>query len=234
MFVVVGGAIGYGIAGTATGALLGAGAGAVAGSLYSGSKAAGAAKDAAQLQAESADQAAQIQWQMYQQTRADQLPWLQAGTRALGTLEKQVAAGPGKFNPETEPGYRFGYKEFVEKPYLSAQSAKGKRLSGETYKGLTRYAQDYANTAYDNFLQRYYARLAPVQSLAGVGQTTATNLGSAAQQYSSAAGDIAMSRGQALAEGQINAANARTQGYQSILDTGGTIGKIGAYSGWFN
>jgi len=234
MFVIAGAAIGYGIAGTAAGALIGGGIGAAAGSIYSGSKAAGAAKDAAQLQAESADKAAQIQWQMYQQTRADQMPWLQAGKRALGTLEKDVAAGPGEFVPEEQPGYQFGYKEFVEKPYLSAQSAKGKRLSGETYKGLTRYAQDYANTAYDNFLQRYYARLAPTQSLAGVGQTTATNLGSAAQQYSSAAGDIAMSKGQAQAEGLINAANAKTQGYQNILNTAGTIGRIGTYSGWFS
>jgi len=164
---------------------------------------------------------------MYQQTRADQLPWLQAGTRALGTLQKDVAAGPGEFIPEEQPGYKFGYQEFVEKPYLSAQSAKGKRLSGETYKGLARYSQDYANTQYDNFLQRYYARLAPQQSLASVGQTTATNLGSSAQQSGSVLGDIAMSKGQAQAEGLINAANAKTQGYQSLLNTAGTVG------GWF-
>ena len=242
MFVVVGAGLGAAAAGAgllgagttlATGALIGGGIGAVGGSLLSGSQQADAAKDAAALQAQAADRAAQLQWEQYQQTRADQMPWLKAGERALGTLEEQVAAGPGQFSPEGQPGYQFGFKEFVEKPYLSAQSAKGKRLSGETYKGLTRYAQDYANTAYDNFLQRYYARLAPVQSLAGVGQTTATNLGAAGQNYANAASEIAGAKGQAQAEGILNAANARAQSYQSIFNTAGAIGNIGAYSGWF-
>jgi hypothetical protein len=231
MFVVIGGVTGaaLGIGGSAlAGATIGAGAGAlVGGTLKSGKEGAKAAEEGAALQAQSADQAAQIQWDMYQQTRADQMPWLQAGKRALGTLEKDIAAGPGEFRPEEQPGYKFGFQEFVEKPYMAAQSAKGKRLSGETYKGLTRYAQDYANTAYDNFLQRYYQRLQPQQSMAGVGQTTAAQLGAAGRQTGVATGEIAMAKGQAQAEGLINAQGAKTQSYQNLLNTAGTVG------GWF-
>lgn len=117
------------------------------------------------------EKAIDLQWKMFQQGRADYAPWRETGERALGTLEGDIAAGPGEFRPKDQPGYKFGFEEFIEDPYLSSQSARGKRLSGETVKGLTKYASDYAETSYDNFLKRYYDRLRPLQSLAGVGQT---------------------------------------------------------------
>ena len=169
--------------------VLGAGA-----TVYAGSKAAAA-------QEKGASEAINTQWKMFQQQREDYAPWREAGERALGTIEEQIAAGPGEFDPTETPGYEFGFKSFIEQPYLSAQGAKGKRLSGETVKGLTRYAQDYAETSYDNFLRRYYQKMQPLQSMAGVGITAA---GGQAEAAGTAGANIAQLQYQnALAQGGI-------------------------------
>ena len=146
---------------------------------YKASKKATAATTASSLRAET------LTKEMYDQTRKDYEPWRLAGGRALTELEAGYAEGPGEFVPEDQPGYKFGFEKFVKDPYLSGQSARGKRLSGETVKGLTRYASDYAETSYDNFLRRYYDRLRIPESIAGLGQvatsgTTAAGMATAA------------------------------------------------------
>ena len=42
--------------------------------------------DAAEAQAEAAKYASDIQWKMYQQSRQDAMPWLNAGQQALNSL----------------------------------------------------------------------------------------------------------------------------------------------------
>ena len=141
--------------------------------IYGASRASKAAKEAATVSARATQAAIDKEWEMYQQSRADYAPWRVAGERALSTMEQLVAAGPGEFKPEETPGYRFGYEELLARPYLQGQAAKGKRLSGETLKGLTERAMSYGETAYDNFLSRYYAKLNPYANLAGMGGTAA-------------------------------------------------------------
>lgn len=160
---------------------------------------------AADAQEEAAGKATAAQLHMYNQSRADLAPWLKAGTDAIGRLEGQIAAGPGEFVPEKEPGYQFGFKNFIEQPYLSSQSAKGKRLSGETVKGLTKYAQDYASTTYDNFLARYYQRLNPNLSIAGMGQTSALQ-----------GTQNALATGQGVGQNYLNAGAAQAAGYMGM------------------
>ena len=67
------------------GAALG-GALAGGGSLLSGFMGSSAASDAADVQAAAADRAAQMQWQMYQQNRADLTPYRGMGAATLNTL----------------------------------------------------------------------------------------------------------------------------------------------------
>jgi len=157
-------------------ALLGVGA-----SIYSGKKASSASQAATAAGVDT-------QWAMYQQAREDYAPWREAGERSLETVEGLLEEGPGEFKPEETPGYEFGFKNFIEDPYLSTQSSKGKRLSGETTKGLTKYAMDYAETAYDNFLARYYQKLTPQMSVAGLGFSAA---GGQAGAAGAAGGNIA-------------------------------------------
>jgi hypothetical protein len=141
-------------------------------------KAAGASAEAtikgASISASAAKYAADIQWQMYEQARTDQLPWLQAGGRALGTLEGMVNAGPGEFTES--PGYQFRLDQ-GNKNILANQSATGNLASGRTLKALQDYGQDYASFEYDKFLSQYYQSLSPYQSLAGVGLSSAQNIG---------------------------------------------------------
>ena len=186
---------------------------------YTGSKASG---DAADAQADAAAQADDTQWKMYTQSRADQMPWLEAGQRALPELEEKVMAGPGNFL--ASPGYQFRMDEGVKALDRSA-SAGGDLLSGGQTKALTRYGQDYASNEYQNFLNQYYQSLTPYQSMAGVGQTTAFNMGAQGQNTANQVSQNQLYAGRAKAGGYINQANAWTQGIQ------GGMNALGSYYG---
>lgn len=63
-----------------------AGAAIGVGSLAGGYMSSKAAKDASKASASGADAASQVQWDMYEQSRKDQLPWLGTGQNALQML----------------------------------------------------------------------------------------------------------------------------------------------------
>lgn len=180
-------------------AVIGAGA-----TMYASSQSSKASEKAAEASANAQREGLTTEWNMFQQQREDYAPWREAGTKSLTNLVNMVETGPGVFEPEKTPGYEFGFKNFIEKPYLSGQSAKGKRLSGETIKGLTKYANDYAETAYDNFLTRYYQRLTPYQSLAGLGQTALNQSTALGTQVGSNIAGIQSNIGQIQAQNFMN------------------------------
>ena len=167
--------------------------------LYTNKLATDAATDASKL-------ASQTELEMYYQSREDTAPWREAGENALGRLDEKIAAGPGEFDPQKDPGYEFGYKEFVEKPFVRGGASRG--FGGKFGKELSRYSQDYASSKYDNFLDRWYQSLTPDQSMAGVGQTTAER-----------GADRSMQTGQSIGQNQLSAGGARATGYQNIGST---------------
>lgn len=168
------------------------------------SKQAGKATEA---QVGAAEQATQTQLEMYYQSREDLAPWREAGVEALNKLVPMIEAGPGEFVPEEQPGYRFGYEEFVEKPTLRMASATGQLGGGGTQKALTRYASNYATGEYANWLRNWYDSLKPYQSLAGVGQTSATQTAQNALTTGQMVGQNALYAGTARATGYVNQAN---------------------------
>jgi len=188
-------------------ALLVAGGLAAAGGVASGMMQSSAAKKAAETGAGAADEATRAQLEMYYQAREDLAPWRAAGEKALGDVVNMLEKGPGEFVPAEEPGYKFGYEEFVEKPTLRLASATGALGGGGTKKALTRYAQDYASQEYDNFLTRWYKSLTPYQSLAGIGQTTAAQTGQNAISTGQQIGQNIMAGGQSRATGYVNQGN---------------------------
>lgn len=158
-----------------------------------------------------------LQREMWETAREDIKPWMTAGKAALTSLEGLIKKGPGEFRPEEDPGYKFGYEEFVEKPTLRGAAARGGLRSGATEKALTRYASDYASTKYDNFLNRYYNKLRPYQSVAGLGQTSAA-------QTAALGTATGASMAQNYLTGNLNAINARLAGYSGLasgLSSGG-------------
>lgn len=128
-----------------------------------------------------------------------------AGTQTDGTTGL-LQKGPGEFIPEQEPGYKFGYEEFIEKPSLRLASATGKLGSGATLKALSRYASDYASTKYDNFLDRWYKSLDPYFRMAGMGSNVAIAGGQQAGQTGAGIAGTTLAGGQAQAAGQLGSA----------------------------
>lgn len=200
-------------------ALIGAGT-----AIYASKKSSEASEEAASAQTQAQREAMNTEWEMFQQMRGDYAPWRAAGERALGTLEQMMRTGPGEFVPKEQPGYQFGFKNFIEQPYLSSQSAKGKRLSGETVKGLTKFAGDYAETAYDNFLNRYYQRLRPFQTMAGIGQTALGQETAAGGQFTNAISGMQQNIGTIQGQNFMNQGNIAS-------GTGAAIGGIAQGSG---
>ncbi len=160
-----------------------------------------AQRDAEKAMEEASMDTAAVLERMYQQSREDVAPWREAGERALGTLEERVAAGPGEYTKS--PGYESRLKEGQRN--LLAQT--GGYRSGATDKALVRYGQDYATSDYDNFLNRYYRSLNPLQSLAGVGQSAGSQQAQQAQTYGQQAGQNIMQQGQQRASGYTDRYN---------------------------
>ena len=77
-------------------AVIGAGA-----SIYGASQQAKAAQSAANASKKASDQSIQLQRDIYNQNRADQEPWRQAGLTALNTLANPLA------NFQASPDYQF-------------------------------------------------------------------------------------------------------------------------------
>jgi hypothetical protein len=172
-------------------------AGAVVGSSLIGSMGASSAADTA-AQASGAASAASIaeQRRQYDQNRADQAPYLAAGTSAVNRLGAGVGYG-GEFgstrpfdfqyDQNADPGAAFRMSEGIKALDRSAAS-RGGLLSGATLKGVQRYGSDLGSQEYNNAFNRYvtgfnantgernalYNRLAGV---AGTGQTATGQIG---------------------------------------------------------
>ena len=194
-------------------------AAAIVGSAYIGSQ---AAKSAGESQAGAAREASQLSNDQFQQTRQDQMPWMQAGERALGKLEGLVDYTPFSYDEFTkDPGYAFRLKE-GQKALDAQAAARGGLISGNALRAATSYGQEMGSQEYTNAFNRYQqeraARLQPLQSLAGVGQTTAANLGQAGAANANAMGNYLTGGAAAGAAGQVGAANAYSNAVGTYLN----------------
>jgi hypothetical protein len=192
-------------------------AGAVVGSALIGGS---ASKSAASTQAAAADRSAEGQERMFERQVELSEPWRKAGEQALNKLiplTDYQNFGMDQFR--ADPGYSFRMSEGMKGLERSA-AARGGLLSGSTLKGIQRFGQDLASQEYTNAFNRYQteraARLQPLQSLAGVGQTTAQQIGQAGMQAAQNIGETQMSGAAARASGYVGGANALT----GALNTG--------------
>jgi hypothetical protein len=190
-------------------------AGWVAGATVVGSLiGASSAKDAARTQANAADRAAELQREQFERQVELQAPFREAGVRALPELEAASRYTPfGMSQFQADPGYAFRLSE-GQKALDRSAAARGGLISGGALKAAQRFGQDLGSQEYTNAFNRYQterqARLNPLQSLAGVGQTSVNQLGAAGQAYATGAGEAIGAAGQARASGYMGAANAIT------------------------
>jgi hypothetical protein len=107
-------------------------------------------------------------------------------------------------------------------------AARGGLLSGGTLKGIQRFGQDLASQEFQNAFNRYGVererRLNPLQSLAGVGQTTSQQLGAAGTQFANTMGNI----------GMVNAMNQGNAGMARASTYGDTINQLSRLYGGRN
>jgi hypothetical protein len=80
-------------------------------------------------------------------------------------------------------------------------------------------SQEYTN-AFNRYQTERGARLNPLQSLAGVGQTSVNQLGAAGQNYATNAGNAMGAAAQANASGYMGAANAIGGGVGQYMNYG--------------
>jgi len=111
---------------------------------------------------------------------------------------------------QQDPGYAFRMKEGL-RALENTAAARGGLLSGNQMRGVTRFGQELGSQEFTNAFNRYQAeraaRLNPLQSLAGMGQTTAANVAGQAGQF-----------GQNIGANIIGAANARASGYMGTAN----------------
>jgi hypothetical protein len=186
-------------------------------STQAGNKQADAAERAAELQAAASRYAADLQQQQYRENVERQQPFYQAGVNALPALVQASNYTPfGMDQFQQDPGYGFRLSE-GQKALERSAAARGGLISGGAMKAATRFGQDMGSQEYTNAFNRYQteraARLNPLQSLTGMGQTTAAGLGAAGQTMASNVGNYGMAGANATAEGYLGAANARASGY---------------------
>lgn len=191
-------------------------AAAVTGGLNLGGSVLGAkaAKDAANIQAQAADRATQLQRYMYDQSREDYAPFRETGLQANTTLRAMLPQLLAS-NPQLDPGYEFGQSE-GEKGVLRALMRSGGMDSGATYKALNRFNQDYATTKYNDAFNREQAlkgrQFNFLSGLMGGGQAATGQVTQAGQNFAGNAGNNITSAGAARAAGLVGASNAWQSG----------------------
>lgn len=241
--------------------------GATLASGYLGSK---AAKSAADTQAQAARDAAAVQKQMFDIQNEQQRGYRASGQNALSQIgamgsgqyqtydesgkpvgELQTGSGylTKQFTPEdfaagVDPGYAFRLKMGQDQAMRQANLGGG-ALSGNALAGLQDYTQGQASQEYGNAFNRFQTQRSNIYntlaSIAGLGQTSLGQTGTASTQTAGNIGSAMQNAGAAQAAGQIGSANAiggmltggantyalsqmlKPQG-QAFTDTGGWAG----------
>ena len=189
--------------------------------------------------------------QMFDKQIELQKPWQEAGTGAVNRLAAGLAQG-GEFatpfsqtNWQQDPGYAFRLSE-GQKALDRSAAARGGLISGNALKAAQRYGQEMGSQEYQNAFTRYYrereAMLNPLQSLAGVGQSSAQSLSGAAGTYGANIGNLAMTNAANQGNALLAQGNARASAYTGLGSSAGqALGGIGNYlrnyntgSNWVN
>jgi hypothetical protein len=184
-------------------------------SAYGANQQSKAGKAGAKGQAQAAADATAEQQREYDQTRQDQMPWLQAGQDALTRQANFLNGDWSGF--ENSPDYKFALDQGLKLSDRSAAS-RGSLYSGGHSADLVQLGQGLATQNADNYWNKLAGR-------AGQGQTTAQNLGGLGMQMANQIGQNGM-----------NAANARASSYANTANAWGNYsnqlaGMVGQYYG---
>lgn len=216
--------------------------------LVSGMRNANAVENAAKMQANAAQQAANIGSQtsreqmdlardIFAQQTALNEPFRQGGVNALNRMQDLLglsgnrrAPGYGSLSKnfsmadfQADPGYAFRMSEGLKALDRQA-AARGGLISGGALKAAQGYGQDLASQEYLNAFNRFQTNrtnlLNPLQAIAGTGQTATNTLSQAGQNMGTNVSNAMGASGQAQMNAMTAGADARASGY------------LGAQEGW--
>jgi hypothetical protein len=192
-----------------TGAVVAAGAAA-----YSANQQGKAAKGAANAQARANEAAIAEQRRQFDLTRQDMMPWLETGQGALLDMRKLLSGDFSGF--KQSPDYQYAYDEGL-KALDRGAAARGAMFSGGADADRIRFGQGMASQNYNN----HWNRLA---GLAGVGQTTASQLGSFGQNTANSISGLLQDTGRARASSYMAQGQARADMASNLVGIGGMLG----------
>ena len=205
-----------------------------------------AANTAAQASGQASDASIAEQRRQYDLSRADQAPYLAAGTGAVNQLAADLRPG-GRFASATpfnfqydqnaDPGYGFRFDQGM-RAVNASMAAKGMGMSGAGIKGATEFGQGMGSQEYNNAFNRYvtgfnaqtgernqlYNRYAGV---AGTGQQATNQIGAQGANMASNIGNAYMTS----AANTGNAAMAAAGQRQSAF--GGAANMLGRMYGGY-
>jgi len=220
----------------------------VGGSIVGGILGSSASKKAAKSQEQLSREGLALQREMFNRQVELQEPFRQGGLTAQNQIMQLLGVGGDVNAPgygslaqsfgtnqfQQDPGYAFRQSEGMKALERSA-AARGGLLSGGTLKGIQRFGQDLASQEYQNAFNRYQveraARLNPLQSLMGSGQSASNVMTGSAGQYGQMGANTLSNIGDVRASGYVGSANALTNALSGIgnyfadKDTLAAIGK---------
>jgi hypothetical protein len=223
-----------------TAAVIGGGA-----SIVGGLIGAGASRSAAREQAAATRYAADQQRQMFDIQNAQWAPYRGVGYQGLNTLgslmpgvnpvydaqgnvigQKEGSGyltqqfGPEEFKANLDPSYAF-----LRDQGIGALSQKFGVGGGGSNIGIarTKFAEDYANTAFSNAYDRFRTQrqdlMTNLMNIANIGTGAQTNVSNLASGTASNIGQLGVAGSNAMAGGYLGAANAITGGLNSVANT---------------
>lgn len=187
----------------------------VVGDYLGGKEQASAARYAARKQSNAANRALQLQRDIWQQGRADLLPYINLGSRNIAGLESRVNKGFTSGDFTADPGYAFRLAE-GEKSINRASGVGGSPYSGATLKALNRFNQDSASSEFDRAYQRWQQGTANLMDLVNLGRVASANAAGVGADFGRSASDLMMGDANAQGAAAIAGGNATAGMYSSL------------------
>lgn len=199
-----------------------------AGTLASGVLNSNATKSAANTEANAANRAADVQQNIYNQTRADLAPYLNTGTSALSSLAQLLGIGGGSgagtgtgsgTGPNTSalettlrnyPGYQFSFDEGLRALNQSGAS-RGLLNSSSTIRNATQFGQGMASSVLGDYLSR-------LSSISGLGENAGSITGTTGVSSGANIGNSIMNAGSAAGAGTLGSSMALTGGFNGAIN----------------
>lgn len=164
------------------------------------------------------------------QQRADQAPWMEAGSSAVTRLNSGLQPG-GEFtktftmaDATNSPAMQEAQRAGAETIQNSA-AAKGGLIGSNVMSDLTKFGQanaaQFENQAFNQWNTQQNRQLGAVQSLAGLGQTSATNV-------ADSSANLTLASGNAGAAATVGGSNAMSSG---ITNAGNQISMLAGLFG---